>query len=505
VGLTTACLLDHFGIKCIIFDKKEEPTQTSNAILINMQALQLLKPLGITAKLIEQGLHMSGFSVYASNKLLAHIEIDDPSLPFDYQLTLPQSHTEEILRKHLKVRGVEIYSSYTLEDYVQTSDAIELTVSTSKGRVKIDSSWLFACDGCYSTVRKLTQIKGYEHSLSANSFIMIDAMWEAEQATNRLNAFFQPDISLLIIPYAKGGRSRFIAEIGRSAKFKQIDVPSLDDFKQIAASCVPFAHKISDRTWSSRFSIVERVADQFQKGNIFLLGDAAHSHSPAGGMGMNTGIQDAMNLCWKLNMVSNNQISHLFLNTYNSERRYAAKQVISASNAMTRMITIKQSLLFRMRNFVLKFMMKFDLFKNLFLRRNNQISLRYPSNELIVKSRLSDFRSGKAMPGMQYIIDSDTFDLYNDMDYKHFYLLAFGDKEAFAGICEKIGDELPILFLHKSQISLLNKKLSWPTRGFIVIRPDAYIALATTSESQAILYFTKMLKKTRVESHTYTH
>ena len=89
---------------------------------------------------------------------------------------------------------------------------------------------------------------------------------------------------------------------------------------------------------------------------------------------------------------------------------------------MTRMITIKQSLLFRMRNFVLKFMMKFDLFKNLFLRRNNQISLRYPSNELIVKSRLSDFRSGKAMPGMQYIIDSDTFDLYNDMDYKHFYL-----------------------------------------------------------------------------------
>lgn len=96
-----------------------------------------------------------------------------------------------------------------------------------------------------------------------------------------------------------------------------------------------------------------------------------------------------------------------------------------------------------------------------------QISLRCPGNELIVKSRLADFRSGKAMPGLQYIIDSDTFDLYNDMNDKHFYLLFFGDKEAFTGICEKIGDDLPILFLNKSQLSLLNKKLSWPTRGLL--------------------------------------
>jgi 2-polyprenyl-6-methoxyphenol hydroxylase-like FAD-dependent oxidoreductase len=500
VGLTTACLLHHFGIPFMIFDKKskKETTKTSNALLINMQTLQLLRPLGIAAKWIESGLHLEGISLYGSNKHLARVDVDDGRLPFNYQLILPQSKTEQILRAYLKDRGIQIQLSSTLKEYtVHDDDSIELTIATPQKNINIKTAWLLACDGYHSTVRNHAKIKGYQHSLSSKHFVMIDATWTSEKPKKRLRAFLQPNISLGIIPYGEKGQSRLLAEVGRSAQFNHIDLPTLEDFKDIAKSCVPFPHQITNMVWSSKFSVVERIANQFQIGNIFLLGDAAHSHSPAGGMGMNTGIQDAVNLCWKLNMVYHNHFSSSLLHTYHLERRHVAKKVVSASNTMTRMMSLNNLFLFTIRNFLLMILMKFNKTKRAFLETNNQFTLRYPINDLVYKGKLSSFCSGSAMPEMNYKIDDVLLSLYDHMDYKHFYVLCFNKKDTSETLSKKIGlDNLPIKFLHKTRIFLVNKYRPWPKQGFIVVRPDAYIALSTTSENQVIHYFKTILAQT---------
>ena len=132
-------------------------------------------------------------------------------------------------------------------------------------------------------------------------FVMIDArITSPEKKFKHAFASFQPDLTFAIFPYQKNGLSRLLAEVSRHPTFDQIDNPTLENMQDIAKRCIPFEHDIKDMVWASKFWVHEHVAEKYKKERVFLLGDAAHCHSPAGGFGMNTGIQDAANLCWKL-------------------------------------------------------------------------------------------------------------------------------------------------------------------------------------------------------------
>ena len=488
VGLTCACMLQHFGISFQIFEKKSTPTPTSNALLISMRTLQLLQSLGIADELIKHGFHARSMSLYAAGKMLAQINIDH-RLPFQFLLTLPQAKTEAILREHLTKHSVEIRQQHEFTSLTQNKETVCATFTTPQGEITMSSFYLFACDGAHSRVRKQCNIK-YQGNDIENHFVMIDAKWKAEKSNQQINAFFMPDLTMGVIPFAKDGQARIMAEVSRDQKFNRIDIPSLQDMQAIAAKCIPFEHQINNMTWSTKFSIHERLAEKYTDGRIFLIGDAAHAHSPAGGMGMNTGIQDAVNLCWKINACHLLGATTDLLNSYAEERRPVAKKVIRASSRMTQVFATKNKLACRIRNLMLNTLFKFKRVQHLFLMMDNQLDIKYKKNICTTASEIRLLAAGTAIASFTLPLKGEVFDFYRDMDPKYFYILCFGKKHNDSEMLNKLQHaSLPIMMLDATDISCSKMEIKWPAQGFIIIRPDSTIALSSRDENKVYHYF----------------
>ena len=357
VGLTAACMLRYFGIDFVIIDKKESPTETSNALLINMRTLQLLHALGVSEKFITAGKKLEGFTIFASKKEVASLDVPT-DFPYDFLLTLPQSNTESILRQYLTDNGVSILDGTELLSFSQDNGQVQAKVQHGDEEQEVEAKLMLACDGYNSFVRKQCGIHYPGDNLKSH-FIMIDAEFKAEVPANRMAVFLQRNLMMGVIPFAENGKCRILAEVGRHKLFNSIDVPTLADMQAIAAECVPGAYEINNLTWASKFWVHEHLANQYNQDNIYLLGDAAHAHSPAGGMGMNTGMQDAINLCWKINMFLNYNLSKHILSTYVEERRPVAEDVISLSSQMTKMMTISGPIDYTIRNLAMRIFGKF--------------------------------------------------------------------------------------------------------------------------------------------------
>ena len=157
VGLSAACFLQHAGIDFIIFDKKSEPTQTSNALIINMRTLQQLSPLGLTDQLINAGYKIDGMRFYASKKLMARADVSK-NLPYEFILFTPQAKTESILRAHLIHNDITLHQNWAFESLKQDENKNRLTVNTPEGPTHINADYVLACDGSHSAVRKQTGI-----------------------------------------------------------------------------------------------------------------------------------------------------------------------------------------------------------------------------------------------------------------------------------------------------------------------------------------------------------
>jgi len=489
VGLAAACMLQHFGIKFIILDKKPTPTSTSNALLINMRVLQLLEPLGLTKKLIQSGTKLNGMSFYASKRKLLQVDVPE-NMPYKFLLTLPQTKTESVLRTYLNENMINVQQNWEFISYQSVQDRLNVLVKTPEGEKTINSKWLLGCDGVHSLVRKQCGIH-YEGKEIKSHFVMIDANIEAEHYNNKyIAACFQPDLTFAIFPYQANGLSRLLAEVSRSKEFDKIDYPSLEDMQKISNNCLPFKCKITNMTWSSKFWVQEHLADRYNTEQVFLVGDAAHCHSPAGGLGMNTGIQDAINLCWKIYYCSHNKATVKLLDTYNMERRPVGQTVIKMSSSNLRMVTIRNQILYHFRNFILKFIFKINKLNHKFMKAIHQLNLKYSDSLITQKSGLKHLYSGMAMPDFSLQHETKNFSFYTDMDPKYFYILCFTMYEDVQKLHNQY--KWPIVCLNGSNIIITEQKRTWPKQGVVIIRPDGYIALTTTSIHSVKEYFQKL-------------
>lgn len=493
VGLSAACFLQHAGIDFIIFDKKPKPTHTSNAILINMRTLQQLSPLGLSKPLIDLGMKLKGMNFYASKRLIASINLSH-NLPYDDILTLPQAKTESILRTHLTDNDMTIHQNWALESVEQNKNKTMIRVNTPEGPTAISADYVLACDGSHSVVRKQAEISYPGKSLKSH-FVMIDAkITSSEEGLNSFNGFFQPNLSFIIIPYQKDGLSRLLAEVSRHPKFNRIDNPTLENMQDIAKCCIPFKHEIKDMVWASKFWVHEHVAEKYKKDRVFLLGDAAHCHSPAGGLGMNTGIQDAANLCWKLALCLKNKAPSALLDTYEQERRPEGVRVVKLSENNTKIATINNKLLYHLRNTFMRIFLNRPAIANKFLSIANQLTICYPNNLITHKSHFHALRAGKQMPDFSLIRTNKTFRFYQNMNPNQFYLLCFGNTYQSSLISNLTHKNWPITILDAKNINHERRVMKWPKNGFVVIRPDAYIALASTDEKAVTHYFNTLFQ-----------
>lgn len=345
VGLTMATMLSAYGVRIAVFDRAAGPARYSRAAVIHARTLETLEPLGVVNEMLRRGTVVPHFGIRDRDRRLLAVDFDELPTAHPYTLMLPQDETEYLLREELYRHYGDILWEHEVTSVRQYTSGVDLTVRSPQGNGRVRARYVVGSDGAHSTVREAVGIS-FEGATYPQSFVLADVHMGWHLPNDEVQLFFSPD-GLVVVAPLPHGRHRVVATMDEAPP-----EPSLNDVQALLDARGPRTPRprVEEIFWSSRFRVHHRVAAAFREGAVFLCGDAAHVHSPAGGQGMNTGIQDAANLAWKLALVIRGQASGLLLDSYESERRQVAQGVVSTTDRITRLAMMRSPVPRRLRN-----------------------------------------------------------------------------------------------------------------------------------------------------------
>jgi 2-polyprenyl-6-methoxyphenol hydroxylase-like FAD-dependent oxidoreductase len=348
-GLTLACVLAEQRIPFVLLDRLEEGANTSRAAVVHARTLEVLEDVGITERLCANGHVVARFTIRDRDRALASIRFDQLPTKYPYTLMVPQQVTEAVLLARLRELGGDVSRPYVVRHVEQDDDGVSVTVDRGQGSAQaVRARYLVGADGMHSTVREQAGI-GFTGDAYAQSFVLADVRMRWPFDGDEVMLFLSPE-GLVVVAPLPGGQHRVVATLDEAPEH-----PAIDDVQRLLDTRGPAtgAAHVDAIVWSSRFRLHHRLADCYRAGRILLAGDAAHTHSPAGGQGMNTGIQDAVALGRRLVAVLTGQAPEDHLNDYERVRRPVAARVVTFTDRMTRMATLRARRARTMRNVLL--------------------------------------------------------------------------------------------------------------------------------------------------------
>jgi 2-polyprenyl-6-methoxyphenol hydroxylase-like FAD-dependent oxidoreductase len=335
-GLTLACDLRRRGVDCRAIDRAATHHTRSRGKGLQPRSLEVFDDLGIAEAALAAGRTHHHVRLYSGGRLALDLDLParppQPGVPYPNLVVLPQWRTEQLLRDRLAALGSTVQFRQELVGLHQDADGVTATVvdhDTGVGE-EVRASFVVGCDGGGSRVRTLVGIpmRGGSHD---EHFVLADVRIEGLPADGSSFAWFDDDGYLAADPLDGSGTWQVQASVRPDAS-GDLETASLELFQRLFAERGFGQVRLSDATWLSDFSPRVAIVDRYRAGRVLLAGDAAHVHSPAGGQGMNTGIQDAYNLGWKLDAVLRGRAGHSLLHTYQEERMPVARAVLTSSD-----------------------------------------------------------------------------------------------------------------------------------------------------------------------------
>lgn len=331
-GLVLALALTKLGIKVRIIDKELEPRTASRAIIVHARTLEFYQQLGIAQKVIDNGLRFSAANIWVHGKKKAHISLGDIGAglsPFPFITIYPQDEHEVMLIAELDSLGVRIERGIEFVSMEQNESLVHTTLKHQDSTIeKCESQYFAACDGAHSTVRKFFSID-FQGTTYQQYFYVADVHAEGSISDQELHVSVDEADFVAIFPLKDKSHARLTGVL-KSENFEKDHQFCWDDVKMKALSQLDL--KVKSIKWFSSYHVNHRLAERFRNNRAFLLGDAAHIHSPLAGQGMNTGVGDAINLAWKLAAVIKKEMNEKILNSYETERMAYAKTLVSTTD-----------------------------------------------------------------------------------------------------------------------------------------------------------------------------
>ena len=381
VGLTLANELARHGIAVRIVDKAPARTDKSKALVLWSRSLELFDDAGYAEPFLPAGFQAHGAQISNGRDVMARVSFDSVESRFPYALMIPQSETERILEEQLVKRGVRVARSVELTAFADNGSSIEATLNKLGGGTEtVTADWLVGCDGAHSTVRHGLNL-AFEGSTLESDWILGDGFINGLEPKDRLHIFWHRDGILALFPIV-GDRWRVVADFDAPPDGGHRPDPSLDEVNQVMARRGSSSMVMSDPVWLASFRINERKVRDYRKGRIFLAGDAAHIHSPAGGQGMNTGMQDAFNLAWKLALVIKGSAKPALLDSYSPERTAVGDRVLRNAGRLTVVATLRNPVLQGIRNAVARFATSFPFVQHKMANQLTEMDIGYPESPL---------------------------------------------------------------------------------------------------------------------------
>ena len=335
VGLTAAIVLIQHGHEVTVVDRQAEGTNTSRAAVVHPHTLELLEPYGVVAQLVARGVHTPTFAIRDRDEILIAVPFSALPTPYPYTLMISQADTEAFLLNRLEELGGKVVRPASVIGIQQTSDQ---AIATFADGQQIRARYLIGADGMHSTVREQAGI-AFTGGTYGESFALADVRLSGGVAAGIPNdqviLYFSP-AGLVVVAPLPDGMYRIVATVDEAPQHPDIAFVQslLDERGPVAEPAV-----VEEVVWGSRFRVHHRVADAFRDHRILLAGDAAHVHSPAGGQGMNLGIEDAVVLGEHLAQVLDAGADDVVLDEYAATRRHTARGVVSMTSRLTELAT----------------------------------------------------------------------------------------------------------------------------------------------------------------------
>ncbi|MBV6624534.1 MAG: FAD-dependent monooxygenase [Rivularia sp. (in: Bacteria)] len=504
-GLSLACQLIRYGIDFVIIEKNASITHLSKALGVHARTLEIYEQLGLAKQAVKQGAIAEKLRLIAKGKIRDGINLSDTGKnlsPYPYMLVLEQSKNEQLLYDYLQSHQKEVLWNTTLESFSQDDTGVLAVVKNDENPSQtIEAKYLVGCDGARSQVRKSLGLSFTGSTLEEVFYVAdMEVDWDIED--DSLYACLGKDSFVGFFPMEGekcwrivGNLPQKASEIKASAGEIEVDY---EEIEQKIRTQTQLDFDIIKVNWFSSYLVHSRRVEQFSQGRCFLAGDAAHIHTPAGGQGMNTGIQDAYNLVWKLAFVLKGYARESLLDSYNQERLENANNLLETTDEAFELGAGSDFLVSFIRTVIIPPLAK-HIFKLGVVQRSafsllSQIGISYPDSVLSNHSDDSKLKvkAGDRMP--YFLVDGKS--IYDKLHQPLFHLITFSDgRNPEQDLTEKIEYEynhlvdyhsIP-LYPHIAEIFGTNESFS------ILLRPDNYIGFISQNVSLDKLenYFAK--------------
>lgn len=474
-GLVLAICLTRFGVRVRIIDKTDQPGTTSRALAVQARTLEFYRQLGFADAVVERGRPISAVNLWVSAKKSAHVPIGEMGKgisPYPMPLIYPQDEHERMLSDHLHELGIHVERQTELLDFEDDADGIRARLRVRDGQEQTCRvAYIAGCDGGHSAVRQKLKI-GFPGGAYDHLYYVADVKAHGPVLNGEIQVGLDREDFLALFPLKDEGCARLVGTV-RDDLHGHEDL-SWNDVSTTVAKWMRI--EVERVNWFSTYRVHHRVANHFGVGRAFILGDAAHVHSPVGGQGMNTGIGDAVNLAWKLASVMRGRADAQLLATYEPERAAFAQRLVETTDrAFTGVVSSSEiALLFRLRLVprLLPGLLRIPAARRFFFRTISQTGVNYRRSALSV-GHLGDVQGGDRMPWVPPESSDpkdDNFAPLKSLDWQvHVYGKA---APAIEQICAGRKLELHV-FPWRSAVG----RTGLVRNATYLVRPDGYIAM----------------------------
>jgi 2-polyprenyl-6-methoxyphenol hydroxylase-like FAD-dependent oxidoreductase len=463
-GLTAALELSRLGVDVRIVDRAQEPSTTSRALGVQARTLELLRVRGVGDEMLRLGNRVRRTALHADGREIAGIEFGRMRSQFGFVLVLAQSETERLIAEQLGRQGVKVERGVQFSSLSEHPDSVDV-VLTGPDRTEetVAASYVIAADGSHSAVRKYLGLPFTGRSLPQN-YVLGDMHVAGRVAEDQLSIFLAPSGFLALFPMGDG-RFRFMAT-DQDGVTGDADEPTLADIQTLYDRTVHIPAQLYGLNWSSRFRINSRHMDTLRRGRVFFGGDSAHVHSPAGGQGMNAGIQDMVNLSWKLAMVVHGTAKGELLDTYESDRLPVIRQLVGMTEWATRVFNSTSPLAHAALVRLAPMVLSRKKVQDTAAPKLGQVAASYRGRPSAKGGgRIGELRAGDRLPDVE-LADGRIYDL---VDTAAPTLLVSGGAERIADAVRPWADLIAV-----REVSLPEGLLTGS--GWLLVRPDGYLA-----------------------------